>query len=154
MQACGVQLPPEDFTSIASMDFGQLQRSAFKASRIHSHLTSPSISPTRTTIIDCSPSRYHQHLPYGVISEPGRAAMMYQTTQRIRWVIAIAQDWFAIKLGYHMSSGFLQIWKKGEESPRAVMQYRHDWIMWGCCTDLERRSWYFLLTEDNPNPVQ
>lgn len=170
MQACGVQLPPSDFTPIQRMSFPSLRTSALRASHIRRQLTSLRTSPSRTTLIDCSPS-HTLHPSTGAGTSVGLGTSIYQTTQRIRWVVAIAQDWFAIKLGYHMSSGFLQIWRNGEKSPRVVMHYRHDWIMWGCCTDWdwdwdrelelglgrERRgkgAWYFLLTEDNPNPIQ
>lgn len=133
----GIQLPADGLTGIACMSFEQLKRSALRACRIHRRWSSPEAHPTRSFLVDCSPSRY-QH---GV----------FHTTQRLRWVVPITKDFFAVKLGYHLSSGFLQIWRRDADSPRIVVHYQHDWVTWTYCTDIANKTWYFVFTERNIN---
>lgn len=137
MQERGVQLPAEGFVGIESMSFSQLKRSALKAFRFRRKWSSLETRPTHTILIDCSPSRY----AHGV----------FHTTQRLRWVIPINTDFFAVKLGYHLSSGFLQIWRCDEISPRIIVNWHSDWVGWGNCTDLDNKAWYFIYSEHSMN---
>lgn len=54
-----------------------------------------------------------------------------------------------MKLGYHLSSGFLEIWQRDVDTPRIVLRYRGDWVDWGHCTDLVGKAWYFIFSEHN-----
>ncbi|KAL5519696.1 hypothetical protein ACEPAG_1356 [Sanghuangporus baumii] len=137
MQENGIQPPADRFTGIDRMPIEQLKRCALRACRIRRKWSSEESYPTKSIVVDCNPSRY-QH---GV----------FCTTQRIRWIIPITDDFFAVKLGYHMSSGFLQIWQRNVDAPRIVVHLRYDWITWGHCTDLAGKAWYFIFSEHNPN---
>ncbi|KAH8104458.1 hypothetical protein DFH11DRAFT_116135 [Phellopilus nigrolimitatus] len=137
MQERGIQLPGDGFSSSGALSLSQLKRNALRACRIQRNWSSSVSNPTRAYLVDCSPARYM----HGV----------FHPTQRLRWVIPISTDFFAVKLGYHMSSGMLQVWRRDGNEPRISVNYHHDWIAWGHCTDLKNEAWYFIYSEHNIN---